>query len=708
MSNDLSYTLKLQSEQFARALASATGALGQFRGSVTDASGKVREFGRTGSEVGKVGSAFKGLLAPIAAVSAALGSLMAAKAGLSKALGNAAELESTTVAFETLTGSASVAAATLDKLRKFGAETPLEFPDIANAARMLIAFGESASTVTETLRRVGDISSGVGAGIGEIAEIYGKARVAGTLFAEDINQLLGRGIPVIKEFAKQLGVSEAEVKKLASEGKVTFPMLEQAFVALTSKGGVFFDMMSKQATTNKGLISTLKDNWDELFTTMGQPINDALKPVLQDAIGLVQQLQPMAAALGNAIAPAITGIRDFIASAGDGTNLVKAMGDQLWKTFAGLADLAMVPIQVMAAGLPALGSGFMAAITPVGEWLMITLEMTAKKFAAQIMSGVSLVADFLGEAFEQNPLTRSMGQRLRAGAAEAGTKANVLDIQAGRAAKLQDEAAKAILPGLEEAGKLASQAMADVKEAFSRTVEGIQDKLTGDTASKIVQSGRKSGRESVAPLEDPYEYVKKEGAIGRGEKRLRMREATLEEIAAGADPNKKVPVVSAQARAEWDAAEAERRKVKKPASSPAATATAQPAAEPEKKESKLVVPPPSIPVPPAPTLGRYDAEGRRADGRRKITGYSFQRGAGGNQDGGEGGEQTSTKARLSPRGFGQTWGQLSPPRINLAAPGTANRQQDRREAAAAASQGEKQRWDIVQKISEQLNKLVVA
>ena len=55
--------------------------------------------------------------------------------------------------------------------------------------------------------------------------------------------------------------------------------------------------------------------------------------------------------------------------------------------------------------------------------------------------------------------------------------------------------------------------------------------LLAPLAKKVVQQGRgTTGRDSVAPLEDPYEYVKKEGAIGRGEKRLRMRDATVEDL----------------------------------------------------------------------------------------------------------------------------------------------------------------------------------
>jgi hypothetical protein len=42
--------------------------------------------------------------------------------------------------------------------------------------------------VPEPLRRIGDVSAESQAPIHEIAELYGKARVQGRLFGEDLNE----------------------------------------------------------------------------------------------------------------------------------------------------------------------------------------------------------------------------------------------------------------------------------------------------------------------------------------------------------------------------------------------------------------------------------------------------------------------------------------------------------------------------------------
>jgi len=240
-----------------------------------------------------------------AGIGGALAGGAAAVAGGVKAINAAADFEQTEVAFTTLIGDARKAEETLLRLRELGAQTPFEFPELADAGRKLIAFGESADSVPETLRRIGDISAGIQAPINEIAELYGKARVQGRLFAEDINQLTGRGIPIIQELAKQFGVSDSEVKKLVSSGQVGFPAIEQAFVSLTSEGGKFAGMMEAQSKTTTGLFSTLKDAINETFLILGQPINDAIRPLVQEAIGLVQKLAPMAKRAGEAVKGAI-------------------------------------------------------------------------------------------------------------------------------------------------------------------------------------------------------------------------------------------------------------------------------------------------------------------------------------------------------------------------------------------------------------------
>jgi len=230
--------------------------------------------------------------------------------GLSLPAKLAGSAESTAVAFRVLLGDGQKAETLLGKIRTLANSTPFEFPELAGAARSLAAFGEDAQTIPDTLKRIGDIASGTQSDIGGLAQIYGKARVAGTLYAEDINQLLGRGIPVLQEFAKQTGRNEAAIKQLASEGNVTFPMLQEAFRSLTENGGKFGGMMSEIAGTFEGKLSTLGDSWNGLMTTLGKGLNEGLKPVMDELTRQLDGQQGLAKQIGESIGSGIqTGLQ---------------------------------------------------------------------------------------------------------------------------------------------------------------------------------------------------------------------------------------------------------------------------------------------------------------------------------------------------------------------------------------------------------------
>lgn len=144
--------------------------------------------------------------------------------------------------------------------------------EISTAARQLLAFGGSADTVVDELRMLGDIAAGTGQPLGELSELYGKAKVQGRLFGEDINQLTGRGIPVIGALAKEFKVSESKVKGLVEQGKIGFPELQRALASMTGDGGKFSGMMAEMSQTTAGKFSTFVDNVKLLGVELGTQV----------------------------------------------------------------------------------------------------------------------------------------------------------------------------------------------------------------------------------------------------------------------------------------------------------------------------------------------------------------------------------------------------------------------------------------------------
>lgn len=209
------------------------------------------------------------------------------------ALSLAADNEQLGISFTTMLGSAEESAKLIGSLQKFGAETPFETKDINPAARSLLAFGVAADQIVPTLRVLGDIAAGTNQPLGELSEIFGKAKVQGRLFQEDINQLTGRGIPVIQEFAKQFGVSTDQVRKLVEDGKIGFPQLQQALASLSGEGGKFSGLMQAQSQSLSGLWSTAKDNVTLALTDIGRAIVDGfdLKSLLSDTMGFAEMFR---------------------------------------------------------------------------------------------------------------------------------------------------------------------------------------------------------------------------------------------------------------------------------------------------------------------------------------------------------------------------------------------------------------------------------
>lgn len=220
----------------------------------------------------------------------------------------AAQAEQSQIAFEVMTGSAQTAKKLLGEIRAHADATPWGSAELIDASRSLLAFGEAADNIVPALSRIGDISSGIGAPIGEIAQLYGKARVQGRLFAVDINQLTNRGIPIIQELAKQFRVTDSEVKALVESGSVQFEHLERAFVSLTSEGGRFHNMTARQSKSLIGLWSTFKDQVGSALRDVGEQMvaTGSLQRLMATGGKLVQTVTPLMIAFAEVVAATAT------------------------------------------------------------------------------------------------------------------------------------------------------------------------------------------------------------------------------------------------------------------------------------------------------------------------------------------------------------------------------------------------------------------
>jgi tape measure domain-containing protein len=193
--------------------------------------------------------------------------------------------------FTTLTGSAQEAKRVMGELANFAATTPFALPEVTEAGRKLTALGVEASKLVPTLTAVGNVAAGLDIPFSELADIYGKIKVQNRAYMEDINQLQGRGIPIIQEIAKMYGKSTEEITKLVSEGKIGFPQIEEAFKRMTSEGGKFNGLMAELAKTTGGKFTNLSDQITRSFINIFDQVKPAIDATLDAAAQIFKEIQ---------------------------------------------------------------------------------------------------------------------------------------------------------------------------------------------------------------------------------------------------------------------------------------------------------------------------------------------------------------------------------------------------------------------------------
>lgn len=242
-------------------------------------------FDRSIQKAEKSTKSFSGFLGKAALGVAALGAGFIAVA--KNALGNAAALEQNQIALTTMLKSADKANDALQRFRDFGASTPFETTEIIKSGKQMIAFGFSVDKTMENLKMLGDVAAGIGVPLNQLSEIYSKIKVGQTAYNEDLNQLAGRGIPIFDELAKVTGRNATEIKKLSSEGKITFTEIEKAFQNMTNTGGTFAGLMKAQSQSLGGLWSTLKSQVTEASTQIGVEMSSSMKVMIRSfSIGM--------------------------------------------------------------------------------------------------------------------------------------------------------------------------------------------------------------------------------------------------------------------------------------------------------------------------------------------------------------------------------------------------------------------------------------
>ncbi len=190
---------------------------------------------------------------------------------IGESIKKASDFQQTTVAFETMLGSAEKAKNMLQQLTQFAAKTPFQLSDVEVGTKRLLAYGIESGKVIDTLKVLGDIAAGVGMDklpflITALGQVHAKTVLSG----EELKQFTETGVPLIEELAKVTGHSVGEIVDGTKDLRISYDQVVEALTNMTGEHGKFFNLMDKQSKTAAGLWSTVKDNIDITMRTLGQ------------------------------------------------------------------------------------------------------------------------------------------------------------------------------------------------------------------------------------------------------------------------------------------------------------------------------------------------------------------------------------------------------------------------------------------------------
>lgn len=252
------------------------------------------------------------------------------------AVAEAANRETMQTAFIPLLGSAKAAKERMAELADFAAHTPFQLPEVAAASRTLETLTDGALSTGQGLTMVGDVASGTNTPFEELAVTIGR------LYSGlDSGRPVGEAMQRLQEIGAITPGVRAKLEKLQAEGKKGSEVWQVAAEDLARFSGG----MELQSQTWNGKLSTLSDAWAEVRAQFGEPIMDALKPLLDDGIGTIESMASKAREIGETIAYAMRFMVESFKQ-GEAWNLAKlgltlAFQESvnfLWKTLMGVFE----------------------------------------------------------------------------------------------------------------------------------------------------------------------------------------------------------------------------------------------------------------------------------------------------------------------------------------------------------------------------------
>ena len=204
------------------------------------------------------------------------------------------ELENQKIAMASILQDEGKATTIFNQIKKLAVASPFGVVDLNQYAKQLSAYSIPYNELYDTMKRLADISAGVGVDMGRIILAFGQIKAAKFLKGTELRQLTEANIPMVDKLAERFSklegriVSAGEVLDMISKKKVTFEDVKDVLWELTDDGGMFHNMQEVLSESVKSKWKNLADAIDIMLGDIAESMGSTLKWTAESLTTLAQ------------------------------------------------------------------------------------------------------------------------------------------------------------------------------------------------------------------------------------------------------------------------------------------------------------------------------------------------------------------------------------------------------------------------------------
>lgn len=217
------------------------------------------------------------------------------------------ELENQKIAMASILQDEGKATTIFNQIKKLAVASPFGVMELNQYAKQLSAYSIPYNELYDTMKRLADISAGVGVDMGRIILAYGQIKAAKFLKGTELRQLTEANIPIVDKLAERFSklegriVSAGEVFDMISKKKVTFEDVKDVLWELTDDGGMFHNMQEVLSESVKSKWKNLADAIDIMLGDIAESMGSTLKWTAESLTTLAQNWKELVPAIEAAV-----------------------------------------------------------------------------------------------------------------------------------------------------------------------------------------------------------------------------------------------------------------------------------------------------------------------------------------------------------------------------------------------------------------------